>query len=176
MTSPEFAIVGRVRKAHGIRGEIVVEPITDEPEAVFASGRRLFAGTTATELPPGAREVRVTRSTPFKGGMIVALDAIGDRNEAELWRERFLFAPLAELAPLADDEVYLHDLIGMRVVLVTGDAVGDVDAVYEMPQGPMLDVRRPADTVLLPYRAEVVRSVDLAARTIVVDPPEGMLE
>ncbi|MGH7671150.1 MAG: hypothetical protein ACRENQ_16830, partial [Gemmatimonadaceae bacterium] len=50
MAAPEFLIVGRVRKAHGIRGELVVEPITDAPDAIFAPGRRVFAGTPSGDV------------------------------------------------------------------------------------------------------------------------------
>ena len=65
MTQPEYAIVGRVRNAHGIRGELVVEPITDAPDAVFASGRRVFAGTVAGDLARGAPTLTVGRALPF---------------------------------------------------------------------------------------------------------------
>ena len=59
--APTHAIVGRVRKAHGLRGEIVVEPITSEPEAVFASGRRVLVGDAAGALPPNAPTYEVRR-------------------------------------------------------------------------------------------------------------------
>ena len=65
MTQPEYAIIGRVRTAHGIRGELVVEPITDAPDAVFASGRRVFAGTVAGDLARGAPTLTVGRARPF---------------------------------------------------------------------------------------------------------------
>ncbi len=93
MTAPEFAIVGRVRKAHGIHGELVVEPLTNVPDAVFAPGRRVFAGTVDGDPARDRRELVVEESRPFKGGWIVAFDSIADRNEAELWRERYLLAP-----------------------------------------------------------------------------------
>ena len=72
MTTPEFIIVGRVRKAHGIRGEVVVETITDAPDAIFASGRRVFAGTASGDLAKDRRELHVVHATPFKAGFIVA--------------------------------------------------------------------------------------------------------
>jgi 16S rRNA processing protein RimM len=174
---PTYGIVGRVRKAHGLRGEIVVEPITSEPEAVFASGRRVFVGTADGELPAEAPVYEIRRASPFKGGWIVALDTLVDRNEAELWRERYLFAPFEQLRPLGDDEVYQHDLLGMRVELASGEAVGDVIALYELPQGLTLEVRRPEKgTALVPYRSAIVQRVDPAERLLVLDPPEGLLD
>jgi 16S rRNA processing protein RimM len=174
--APEFIIVGRVRKAHGIRGELVVEPITDAPEAIFAAGRRVFAGTIGGDLAPGRRELHIVRSTPFKGGLIVALEEIADRNAAELWRDRFLLVPSAELDPPADGEIYLHELPGMRVERVGGQEIGTVSAVYELPQGVMLDVKRKEGTVMIPFHEPVVTDVDVEARVIRVDPPDGLLD
>jgi 16S rRNA processing protein RimM len=174
---PTYAIVGRVRKAHGLRGEIVVEPITSEPAAVFVAGRVVLLGDAEGNLRADPRSYTVRRASPFKGGWIVTLDGLADRTEAELWRERYLFAPFAELRPPDDDEVYQHDLLGMRVELATGEAVGEVVALYDLPQGLTMEVRRPAkDVALVPYRAAIVQRVDVAERVVVLDPPEGLLD
>lgn len=165
---PEQVIVGRVRKAHGIRGEVVVEVLTDDPATVFAAGRRLLSESHG--------ELHIRRSTPFKGGWILRLAEITTRNEAELWRERYLLMPTAELEPLADDEVYHHDLVGLNVQLAGGEPVGRVEALYEVPQGLMLDVRTERGTVMVPYRPEVITQVDVEHGTIVIDPPAGLLD
>ncbi|MDQ3951047.1 MAG: ribosome maturation factor RimM [Gemmatimonadota bacterium] len=180
MTSPpgEFFIVGRVRRAHGIRGELAVEIITDAPDAVFAPGARVFAGTTTGDLVPERSELHVVRATPFKGGMIVTFREISDRTEAERWRDRYFLVPAAELPPRDEHEVYVHELIDMRVVLSSGEEVGRVIDVYELPQGLALDVQRANGngTVMLPFSERVVTGVDREARVITVDPPEGMLD
>lgn len=178
MTAPDLTIVGRVRRAHGIHGELVIEPLTDAPDAVFAPGRRVFAGTVDGDPSPDKRELVVEESRPFKGGgWIVAFEGIADRNEAERWRERYMLAPPAELDPIGDDEVYLHDLLGLRVLLDgSEELVGDVTDFYELPQGVMLGVRRPKGSVLIPFRPEVVTRVDLPERRLFIAPPEGLLE
>jgi 16S rRNA processing protein RimM len=178
VTAPELTIVGRVRRAHGIRGEVVIEPLTDAPDAVFAPGRRVFSGTVQGDPAPDARELVVKNSRPFKGGgWIVAFEGFADRNEAERWRNRSVLAPSSELAPAGEHEVYLHDLLGLTVVHArSSETIGDVTDVYEVPQGIMLDVRRPGGSVLIPFRPEVVTRVDLAARQLAIDPPEGLLE
>lgn len=175
MKTSQLIIVGRVRKAHGIRGDVVVEPITDDPDAVFSAGRRLFAGTVSGDVAKGAPELHVESANPFKGGYIVHFAEIADRNAAETWRDRFLLSPSDELTPLAEDEVYIHELTGMRVELVSGEPVGTVIETYELPQGLTLDVQRANDTVMIPFD-RVVTSVDRAARVIRVDPPAGLLE
>jgi len=178
VAAPELTIVGRVRRAHGIHGELVIEPLTDVPDAVFAPGRRVFAGTTDGDPAPDGRTLVVEESRPFKGGgWIVAFDGIADRTEAERWRERYVLARKDELTPVAEHEVYLHDLLGLSVVRAGSlEPVGDVIDVYELPQGIMLDVRRPKGTVLIPFRPEVVTQVDVAGRRLIIDPPEGLIE
>jgi 16S rRNA processing protein RimM len=172
----EFFIVGRVRRAHGIRGELAVEMITDVPEAVFASGARLFAGTTTGDLTPERSELHVVQAAPFKGGMIVSFREITSRTEAERWRDRYFLVPAAELPPPEENEVYVHELIDMRVVLSSGEEVGPVIDVYELPQGLTLEVQRANGTVMLPFSERIVTQVDREARVITVDPPEGMIE
>src|SRR3954463_8195160 len=116
MTTPEFIIVGRVRKAHGVRGEMVVEVITDAPDAIFASGHRVFAGTVSGDLAPSRQELHIDSVRPFNDGLLVHLAEVADRTAADLWRGRYLLVPASEVPAPADDEVYMHDLLGMQVV------------------------------------------------------------
>jgi 16S rRNA processing protein RimM len=180
MTQPAFIIVGRVRKAHGIRGEVVVETITDAPDAIFASGRRVFAGTATGDPAPNRLELHVTGVRPFNEGLLVGFAEVPDRNAAETWRGRYLLLPADEVAPPADDEVYVHELVGMRVELPGGQPVGTVEETYELPQGLAIDVRRDApheqETIMLAYDDRTIASVDRASRVIVVTPPDGLLE
>src|SRR2546423_14951936 len=148
MPGSEYAIVGLIRKAQGIRGEVVVEPLTDKPEVVFASGSRVFAGTSRGDLAPvqdvrGVEEIptlTVSESKPFKKGLIVRFEELHDRDSAELWRGRYLLAPFSELPPLQEDQVYLHDLIGMAVVGMNRESPGAGTTVFEPPPRIMLDV------------------------------------
>jgi 16S rRNA processing protein RimM len=172
---PELIIVGRVRKAHGIRGDLVVEPITDEPDAVFAPGRRVIAGTASGDPSKDRRELHVAASSPFKGGYIVHFQEIDDRDVAELWRGRYLLLPGEELEPIADDQVYVHDLAGMRVELESGEFVGTVIDTYDLPQGLTLDVQRESGSVMIPYD-RVVTDLDREARVLRIDPPLGLLD
>ena len=175
MANDDLVIVGRVRKSHGIRGDLVVEAMTDDPDGVFARGRKLVAGTVTGDPAKDRRELTVMSAQPFKGGFIVHFGEIDDRAIADTWRDRFLLLPASELEPLGEDEVYVHDLLGMRVELESGEAVGTVEQLYELPQGLTLDVRRGQGTVLVPYD-RIVTSVDRDARVIRIDPPTGLLD
>jgi 16S rRNA processing protein RimM len=189
VSTEDLALVGLVRRAHGIRGEVTVETFTDRPAEVFSAGRRVFGGTPEGRLLPADRRapvskggapltLTVTRATPFKGGLIVAFAELADRTAAEAWRERGLLVPYAELPPPEPDEVYLHELVGMRVADRAGAELGTVADLLELPQGLAIDVRIAGTerTALVPYRPEMIVEVDVPGRTVTVDLPEGLLE
>jgi 16S rRNA processing protein RimM len=182
----EYAFVGRIRKAQGIKGDVAVEMVTDDPDRFFAPGKRLFAGTVDGEIarhpadrrnPESTHELVVVHAAPqHRGGMIVHFDAIHDRTAAETWRGRFLLVPANELEPPAEDEVFLHELLGVRVTGTDGRELGTVAGWYELPQGVTLELSGPAASVLVPYRPDLVREVDLDARTMIVETESGLFD
>ncbi len=176
MAANALAIVGLIRNAQGIRGEVVIEPLTDAPDAVFASGRRVFVGGPGGKSDGDETPMTVENARPFKGGLMVKFAGVPDRNEAELLRGLYVFSPFDELEPPAEDEVYLHDLLGMKVQLDDGTAIGEVTAYYELPQGLTLDVKTPKGSVLVPYRPEIVDRTDTDARVVVVKSEAGIFD
>jgi 16S rRNA processing protein RimM len=122
------------------------------------------------------REYVIGAARPFKSGLMVKFDGIADRNAAELLRGRYVFSPFDELEPPGADEVYLHELIGMKVELDTGEHMGEVTGYYELPQGLTLDVKTAKGSVLVPYRPEVVERTDSDTRIIVVKNDIGMFD
>ena len=184
MSDPEYALVGLIRKAQGIRGEVIVEPLTDKPDVVFASGSRVFAGTHDGD-PAIAYDVKgeeeiptltIASSRPYKQGLMIQFEELQDRDSAELWRGRYLLARFSELPPPEEDEVYLHDLIGMKAESSTGEPIGTVKDFYELPQGIVLDLTTPKGSVLVPYRPEAIVRTDVAARTIIVNAAMGFTD
>jgi 16S rRNA processing protein RimM len=173
----DYTIVGRIRKPHGLHGELLVETMCDDPGAIFAPGSRVIAGTDAGDLLGGSvREMSVTRARPFKGELLVTFREIGDRNAAEEWRHRFLLVPTATLPVPQDGEVWVHELVGMRVTHVSGAPVGEVVGVEELPQGLLLEVKTARGTSSVPFVDAIVVGVDRDARMLTIDPPEGLLE
>jgi 16S rRNA processing protein RimM len=175
-TPEDLVIVGRVRRPHGVRGEVLIEVLTDEPDAVYASGRRVFGGTVDGDAGEDADVLTVIETRPFKDGLLVRFHEIGDRTEAERWNGRLLLVPESELSPLQDGEVYQHELKGMTVELSSGEVVGTVTDVFEVPQGLLLDVARERGSVLVPFSGEIIRAVDRVRRVVRIHPPEGLLE
>lgn len=175
--STDYYVVGRVRRAHGIRGELVVETRTDAPDAIFAAGRRVFVGDAEGAPTRDPLELTVIRSSPFKGGLIVAFEGITDRNTADSWRDRTFLVPEDEVEPPGEDEVFIHDLVGMRVVTADGESVGSISQVFELPQGVVFEVARPAKgAVMLQLNEQTVTQVDTEARVVHIDPLEGSLD
>ena len=176
--SGSLAIVGLIRRAHGIRGEVSVQLFTDSPDAVLASGGRIFVGETVGPEPPpaSAHPLRIEASARLGDGRRILLEGISDRNAAERLRGRFLFVPMDEVPPPSPEEVCLHDLVGMRVVTTGGVELGTVEGWFELPQGVMLEVRREGKELLVPYQEHFVNAVDAIDRRIDVELPEGFLD
>jgi 16S rRNA processing protein RimM len=171
-----LVIVGRIRKPQGLHGELLVEVITDDPDVVFAPGRRVHLGTTTGDPAASDTILVVRRARAFKDSWIIGFEGMDERSAVEAWRARYLLAPAGELPELAPDEVYRHDLLGMRVADEVAGEIGTVADLYDFPQGLTLEVRGPREPVLLPYRPEIVREVDLDERVIRVALPPGMLD
>ncbi len=184
---PEYAIVGLVRKAQSVGGELLIEPLTDSPDVIFAPGSRVFGGNARGELEAAADTeeaggehhaptLTIDTVRPHKGGLLIRFEELSDRNSAELWRGRYLLVPFSELPDLQEHEVYLHDLIGMAVEDSLGKPIGSVTTFYELPQGIMLDVNTSKGSVLIPYHPQSVKHADLDRRVIVVDETTGLLD
>ena len=170
-----YLIVGAVQKPHGIKGELFVRLETDRPEAVFRPGRVLLLGDAAGRPSGGA--LTIERARVFKGGMLVKVaEHTALNDEVNALRGRSLLIPRGEAAPLEEDEVFFHQLVGLRVE-AGGQAVGTVREVYEAPSGYLLGVERAgAKELLVPFVREMVKRVDVAAGVLEIEAPAGLLE
>ncbi|MGW4089577.1 ribosome maturation factor RimM [Nocardia sp. NPDC004750] len=169
-------VVGRVAKSHGVRGELVVEVRTDEPEARFAQGVRLRG-----RLPRAAevREFTVEAVREHSGRLLVFLSGVTDRTAADALRGMLFVVDSADLPPSEDpDEYYDHELEGLEVRLTDGTVVGSVREVLHSAAGELLEVRAAEDgrEILIPFVTAIVPTVSLAEGVIVIDPPEGLLD
>jgi 16S rRNA processing protein RimM len=168
MSDPGRLEVGRIVKAHGIRGEVVVEAVTNRPER-FAPGSVLFAGdqplVVRTASVQGGPEApgRVTRSR-----WIVAFDGVPDRTEAERLRDTVLSGEPLDGGD-EEGELWVHELVGAEVVDPAGRALGRVTAVEANPA---------SDLLVLDGRGLVpmVFVVEAAPGRVVIDPPPGLLD
>lgn len=166
-------VVGRVAKAHGIRGEIAVDVRTDSPEERFADG---------TVLTGQARDGSTTRLTVaaarwHSGRLLMRFAEVPDRTAAEELRGVLLLADTDALPPIEDpDEFYDHELEGLRAELADGTVVGTVKEIVHLPSGELLALDREGAEVLVPFVKDIVPHVDVAGGRVVLEPPEGLLD
>ncbi len=174
-------VVGRVAKSHGVRGELVVEVRTDEPELRFAPGARLRGrarGSEAVDI------FTVESAREHSGRLLVRLEGVGDRTAADALRGTLFLVDTAELPPSEDpDEFYDHELEGLSVRLADGTEIGTVNEVLHSAAGELLSIRagagaggRAGREILVPFVTAIVPTVSVAEGLIVIDPPEGLLD
>jgi 16S rRNA processing protein RimM len=200
-------IVGHIGKPHGIRGELLVTVRTDEPEARFVAGsvfttqvprdRRVGTGP-ARGGPigvPGAAPAAGAAAGPgvlfripetltleslrwHQGRVIAVFEGIHDRNVAEQLRGVLLCVDSAEIPPPDDpDEFNDHQLVGLSVVTVDGETLGEVVRIDHAPASDLIVVRRPAGgEAFIPFVRQIVPEVDIPGRKVVVDPPGGLFD
>jgi 16S rRNA processing protein RimM len=172
---PAVLLVGIVLRAHGLRGELVVDVRTDSPQERFAPGAVLQrAGADGVGL--GVLTVEAAR--PHSGRLLVRFAEAPDRDAAEALRgSRLLVDPAALPPPDDPDEFHVHQLEGLPVELVDGTAVGTVREIVHGPGGELLVLARPdAPDALVPFVRAIVPTVDLDGGRVVLDPPEGLLD
>jgi 16S rRNA processing protein RimM len=161
---PRTAVtVGRIVAAHGVRGEVKVEPLSDFPER-FAAGSVLWLDGTPRTVERGRFQQRT---------VILKLEGVDTRNDAEALAGKTLLVP--EAAEIADEGVYyLHDVIGARVQTTAGEALGELADVFSTGSNDVYVVRGARGELLLPALDDVVLEVDLPGRRIVVEVPDGL--
>lgn len=163
-------VVGRIGKAHGIRGDVTVEVRTDEPERRFAVGTTLLS-THATPLV-------VADARDHSGRLLLRFEGVNDRNAAEALRGILLEADIdpTEL-PTDEDEYYDRQLIGLAAVHVDGSVLGTVSDVIHLPGQDLLAVTSESrGEVLVPFVHEIVTDVDLLEGRVTIDPPGGLFD
>lgn len=168
----DLLAVGKILRPHGIRGALVVEPLTDWPAERFAPGSRLLLEAT----PGGRREVAVTSRTPHKGRVLITLEGVSDRNEAEKLKGAFLMLPARLASRLGEGEYWVHDLVGIELHDPSGRALGAVEDVICREAQDLLVVREPGGReVGIPFVSQFVKSVNLDRRVMTVELPEGLM-
>jgi len=167
MSSGRLAI-GAVAGAHGVKGQFKVKPFTAAPLDIAAYGA----------VWAGERQLSLSIMGMTGAGMVIVKAAeISDRDSAAALRGTELEVERTALPEADSDEIYHADLIGLAVETVGGEMLGTLVALHDFGAGEIAEVR-PAKgpTLMLPFDAEFVPDIDLAARRLVVAPPDGLLD
>ena len=175
---PSYLVVGHLNRPHGTRGELFVWPLTDHPESTFAPGVIVYLGSgEGGEPDPDLPPLRVDAVRPFRRGFLVSFGGVDDRTGAERMQGHYLLRPMEELEPPGEDELFYHELLGLRVVTTDGEPVGVVREVFELRPADLLEVTlEDGRALMIPFIREILVEADLDEGVLVIDPPEGLLE
>jgi 16S rRNA processing protein RimM len=166
----DLILVGRVARAHGNKGQVIINPSTDFAEQRFRKGQALLVGPETAAARRHIRDVRFHQGRP-----IVGFEGVETMNDAEALAGADLWVAAADVEPLPENTYYRHELVGCDVHDRNGASIGKVAAVEGSIERSHLVVQGRRGEVLIPLTAEMV-SVDLPSKRITVDPPEGLLE
>ena len=166
-----MAAVGRIARAHGIRGQVIVNPDTDFLDERFRPGATLFAMRAGVVVP-----VTLTTARFQNGRPVIGIAGVETMNDAEALAGLELRVPVEELAALPAGTFYHHDLVGCQVVTSGGETVGTVEKVEGTLGRSRLVVAGTKGEILIPLAAEICRTIDVAGKRIVIEPPDGLLE
>lgn len=173
--SPDTVLVGRVVRPHGIRGEVLVEPLTDNPGRLAAGATVGLEAPAGREAPP-APTAAIAASRPHKGGWLVRFAGVDDRDGAELLRGFGLTIDRREVPPAAPGTYWQFELVGCRC---RDRRLGDLGEVVDLAEdggGLILLVDDGRRQLPIPFVAAFLPRIDVAGRVIETELPPGLVE
>ena len=175
MSSKTQLRVGRLTKAHGLKGAIKIELYTDAPERRFVPGA-VFTLQVPTSSPWHGKTIELVELKWYNTHPVAFFKDVPDRSTAETLLKAILWVDqdLTEI-PDEEDAWFDHQLVGLSVIR-DGVKVGTVSLVDHLPAQDLLHVTTDAGEVLVPFVKAIVPSVDVQAGTLTVTPPPGLFE
>jgi 16S rRNA processing protein RimM len=167
----DLVLVGRIARPHGIRGQVIVNPETDFVDDRFKAGATFW-----TRSGRGDEQLTVTSARVQNGRPVIAFEGFSSIEDVERLAGLELRVPEEELQPLDAGVYYHHQLIGCAVETVAGERVGEVVRVDGGAAGSVLEVEGPRGEVLIPLAVAICVEIDVEAKRIRIDPPEGLLD
>jgi 16S rRNA processing protein RimM len=167
----DLVLVGRIARTHGVRGDVLINPETDFPEERFVAGCVMQLEMSGRSEPITIESVRFHQGRP-----LVTFAGVDTMDAAEALIGAALKLPEAEIPPLPAGMYYRHDLVGCEVTDTKGQAIGRVTSVDGPIEQSRLVIAGPRGEVMVPMVGGICVRVDPAAKTIVVDPPAGLLD
>jgi 16S rRNA processing protein RimM len=160
-------VVGRIGRAHGVQGEATVEVRTDQPDQRFAVG-----ATVSTE---DGRNLIITGNRWHNKILLLSFAGITDRDQVEQLRDQ-LVSTEVNTEDQEPGEYHFQQLIGCQVKLEDSKDIGVVREIIQLPGQDLLGIDTPNGEVLIPMVKQIIIAIDIKAKLIVVNPPEGLLD
>lgn len=160
--------VGAIAGAFGVKGDVRIKSFCAVPDDIGAYS------PFVTE--DGKQQFKIKISRAIKNGFAGRIEGMDNREEIEALKGTRLYVETSRLPELPDDEFYHSDLIGLEVFDTGGEKLGVVRAVHDHGAGDLLEVfgQGWTSTVLLPFTREAVPTIDMGAKRIIADPPDGL--
>ncbi|NCC36053.1 MAG: 16S rRNA processing protein RimM [Chloroflexia bacterium] len=172
MSDEQLLLIGQIVAPFGVQGQLKVRGLTDRPDYIARHVTRL----TLQVGKQRAQYTMVQLHEHKPGQLVLTLEGVASREAAEDLRGAEIYIHESEAAPLADNEYFIHQLIGLKVVTVADQAVGTVREVLTTGAGEILVITRPGQPdALVPMVHTFINRLDLAAGVVVIDPIEGLL-
>lgn len=173
--APESGLrVGRLLKAHGLKGAIKLELYTDDPDSRFVPGT-VYTLQVPTDSPWFGRTLTLTELRWYNASPVVFFDGVVDRDAAESLAKAILWVEDVDARPEEDDAWYDHQLVGLTARR-DGVAVGTVVRVDHMPAQDLVIIESDGREVMVPFVKAIVTNVDIAAGVMDLNPPTGLFE
>ncbi len=168
---PDFIVIGQVARAHGIRGALKVKPLTDDPERFRLLEK---VGLSFDDESPTFFDIKDVRIGTKS--IILSLEGIQDRNEAEKWRESYLEIPIAQRMPLPEGQHYYFELFDLLVKTTRGEVLGKIIDIISSPANDVYVVRSDDKEILIPAIPDVIKNIDVESGVVTIDPLDGLLD
>ncbi len=169
--NPDRVEVGIIINTFGVKGEVKVMPITDDP-AVFSEFKTVFISKPGGE----SSEFEIRKSRPHKKWAILRIKGIDSRNQAAKLKDSSVYVAKNELSELEQDTYYERDLVGMEVYDLRGEFIGVISDILKTKANDIYQVRREGGLeILIPAIKDVIKTVDVASNRMVIDPIQGLI-
>jgi 16S rRNA processing protein RimM len=167
---PEYVSIGIIARAHGVKGEVIVDPFSDEIDQ-FAKLKSI-----SIKDPKGeCRSFNVERARISTNRIIIKLENINDRDAALALKGSYLDKHLSEFETLPANEYYIFDLIGLKVKTTDDVWLGEIVDVLTLPANDVYVIQDSLNEYLIPAIKDVIKKVDLEHGYILIEPMDGLL-
>lgn len=166
----QFLAIGNVIRPHGVRGELLLETLTDFPEHL-AEVETVYLGQADADTP---QPHPLRRARLHQRDLLIQLADCLDRDAADAYRGQTVFIRTEQAAPLPSGRYYHHQIIGLTVVTDEGERLGDIAEILETGANDVYVVAGPAGEILLPALQSVIQHIDLDAKKMTVHLLEGL--
>jgi 16S rRNA processing protein RimM len=166
----EYVVIGIIGKAHGIKGEVQIIPITDEPEQ-FQSLKTIYVNSNGRRTTWGIEQVRFAADK-----ILIKFDQLNDRTIAQNYHGSQIERKRSDLQPLSDNEYYIFQLIGLKVETDEGCPLGELIDVWKLPANDVYVVQDGQKELLIPAIKDVIKEIDLKHQKMVIIPMAGLFE